>query len=332
MAANTNSFASLRVPAWHGLGTVIEERVPAMRFMVEAGLGWEVSKQPIFAQSIDGYQRPFTGGKMVVRGDNNAPLGVVGNGYGCVQNRELFEFVQSLGEFDTDIHVQTAGALGAGETVWALAKMDSLSIALGNDKIESYLLLTNGHTGNRRLSVFPTTVRVVCANTLAMADKGRKGATGLSKGFDLKHTINIQDRMHQAQSIYMDVAKQHATTLATFEALANVGATFDTVKDIAEATFGKVPEKGKSRTIAENRISELFQIWESPTSKGLDTSNSLWTALNAVTEWCDHESTVRANTYTQQESRFIGSLLGGSASGFKETAYTYALTKAGIAV
>jgi len=331
MAANINSFASLRVPAWHGLGTVLENKVAPMQFMVEAGLDWEVAKCDIFASS-NGYLRPANNGqKMIVRQDSHAPLGVVGDRYESIQNREIFEFLKELGEFDLDMQVETAGALGAGETVWALARVDSLSLALGNDVSKSYLLLTNGHTGNRRLTAMPTTVRVVCQNTLAMAFKDRKGKTGLSGGFDLKHTTGISDRFQQATKVYRDLATAHAETLETSRRLADVAANWETVKAISEATFGKMPtDKGRALTIAENRQDRLFQIWNSPTCAGLETAGTLWAALNAVTEWCDHEATFKGQGREGQENRFVGAMLGGSANGFKEAAYSYALELAGI--
>ena len=331
MAANIDTFASLRQPAWHGLGTVLDTPVSAMEFQKVAGLDWTVEKMEI-GFGIMAETKGLENLRAVVRSDNSTALGVVGKDYETVQNTELFRFLADLSEFDLDIQVETAGALGRGETVWALAKVPTMGMELGNDKVDSFLLLTNGHAGNRRLTVSPTTVRVVCQNTLSMAMRGRKGKTGLAKGWDLKHTAGIQDRLSQVQSVLRDVATAHTETVATFEALAGIGADWETVSHMADAVFGKVPtEKGKARTIAENRRDDLARIWTSPTSAGLSTSGTLWTALNAVTEWCDHESIVRAGNYTQNESRFIGNMLDGSSSRFKEEAFSYALNVAGIA-
>ena len=40
MAANIDTFASLRLPAWHGLGTVIDSPVSPLEFQSIAGLDW----------------------------------------------------------------------------------------------------------------------------------------------------------------------------------------------------------------------------------------------------------------------------------------------------
>lgn len=329
MPANINSFASLRVPAWHGLGVVLDTPVPPMEFQAVAGLEWEVSKQEL-GFGLMAETKGLESFRAVVRSDNNTALGVVGKDYETVQNKELFRFLADLSEFDLEVQVETAGALGKGETVWVLAKVPSLAISLGNDSIESYLLLANGHTGNRKLSVMPTTVRVVCENTLAMAMKARTG-TGLSRGFDLKHTVGISDRLAQVQSVLRGVAQTHSQTLETFEALAGVPASLETVNLIADKVFGPVPkEKGKARTIAENRRDDLAKIWSSPTSTGLSTSNTLWTAFNAITEWIEHESITRTGNFSPAENRFASNLLAGGAHSLKEEAFTYALQLAGV--
>lgn len=327
MSANINSFASLRVPAWHGLGKVLDHEVSPLEFMTEAGLDWTTSLNPVFASTP--YIRPVPNVRSVVRSDNEMPIGIVGNDYTSVQNVEMFQFLKDLGEFDLELKVETAGALGAGEIVWALASVPSLRIALGNDFVDFYLLLTNGHIGNRRFTVMPSTVRVVCQNTLAAAMRSRIG-TGLAHGWDLKHTANIQDSISQVKSVLKEIAMSHAESLGTFSRLADIPADWEDVQEITEKVWGKAPEGKNAKTIAEKRMDAIAKIWNSPTSRNVETRGTLWTAFNAVTEWIDHESTVRAANYTAKESRFIGTMLGGSASRFKETAFSYVIAKAGI--
>lgn len=330
MAANIDTFATLRVPAWHGLGVVLDAPLPPLEFQTAAGLEWTVSLEPLAFNMIetDGLES-F---RAVVRSDSRKALGVVGDGYAPVQNTEMFQFLHDLREFDLDLNVETAGALGKGEIVWALAKAPALGFALGSDKVETYLLISNGHAGNRRLTVTPTTIRVVCQNTLAVAMGERKGKVGLAHGWDLKHTTGIQDRLAQAKGCLESTFSAVATTREIASRMADKGATFGTVEDIARKVWGEVPAlkdgKGtnKARTIALDRLADLERIWNSPTSNVEGTTGTVWAALNAVTEWCEHESIVRAGNYTQGESRFIGNLLGGSASSFKEDAFSYALS------
>ena len=71
MAANINSFASLRVPAWHGLGTVIDKPVGAFEFQEIAGLNWSVSDSEIFTSGMV----QIEGKKAIIRNDTGKPKG-----------------------------------------------------------------------------------------------------------------------------------------------------------------------------------------------------------------------------------------------------------------
>jgi len=105
------SFFSVKEKAWHGLGTIIEN-CPDLTSAIElARLGFEVIKQPIFIE----------GGKVVpdkfatVRTDTGDILGVVGNQYHVVQNKEAFSFFDFLKD---EACFETGGVLNNGNIVW----------------------------------------------------------------------------------------------------------------------------------------------------------------------------------------------------------------------
>ena len=76
-----------------------------------------------------------------------------------------------------------AGALRRGEKIWLLAKLPgSIRIRFSEDVSQKYLLLSNSHDGSSCLRIFFTTIRVVCANTLAMADR-----EGFREGIAIRH-------------------------------------------------------------------------------------------------------------------------------------------------
>ena len=79
-------------PGWHGLGRVLPD-VPDSAAMIEAaGLDWNVSMRPI--ADPDGYL--VDGFKGTYRDDTNKSLGVVSDKYKRFQNREEFDFLDSL--------------------------------------------------------------------------------------------------------------------------------------------------------------------------------------------------------------------------------------------
>ena len=103
MAANINSFASVRVPAWHGLGTVLDAPVSPLEFQTVAGLDWTVSLEELAHNMIE--TAGLENYRAVVRSDNRTALGVVGKKYAPVQNCEMFAFLNDLREFDLDLVV-----------------------------------------------------------------------------------------------------------------------------------------------------------------------------------------------------------------------------------
>lgn len=313
-----------------GVAPAVSE-LPPFEFQKSIGLDWTVEKEEIgfgmLAES-KGMERL----RAVVRQDTRAALGVVGIDYAPVQNAEVFQFFADMAEFDLGVKFVAGGAIGHGDTVWTLARVPSMRHVLkGDDVLDTFIGISNGHGGNAPLKVDMYTFRKVCSNGMHALTVAKNNQTANGKGWMLKHTTGISERFAQVGDVLQKVARDHARTLEVVERMAEVPATFETVEAIATHVWGAVPaDKGdgkanKARTIALNRMEALRGIWNSPTSKGIGTEGTLWTAVNAVTEWAEHDSIVRANALTLEESRFVGNYLGGSASNLKEEAYAYAL-------
>ena len=330
--SNVTLNRSTRTASFRSFGVAPEvSELSPFDFQKAIGLDWEVEKEGLtFGMLETAGLEDF---RAVVRQDNRKALGVVGKDYAPVQNGELFQFFSDMAEFDLGVKFVAGGSLGRGEIVWALARVPSMRHVLnGDDVLDTFVGVSNGHGGNATLKVDIYTFRKMCANGMHGLTVNRKGETAIGKGWNLKHTTGISDRFAQAQTVLRCIAADHAATMEAAERMAATPATFETVEAIAAHVWGPVPaakegkNANKGRTIALNRLDDLKAIWNSPTSKGIGTEGTLWTAVNAVTEWAEHESIVRAGNYTQEESRFLGNYLNGSASTFKEEAYSFALS------
>lgn len=265
---------------------------------------------------------PYPNSKYIMRDDTNAPLGIVGKDYVSVQNSEIFSFVKALGEFDLEMNVEKAGIMEGGRTVWCLCKMPSLSVELGNDPLESRLLIANGLIGNRNYIVIPQTQRPVCSNFLSMIVKNRKNQVGLSKGWSIRHSSNMGARMLEAKASIIQTIEAWNTTKEIVEIMAGTKAPDDFIVDLIAATFGEKKGSKKGDTLAENRNRSIYKNLQSETSKGLTTEGSIWSEFNAVTEWLDHESIIRSEN--KEEARFENNLFDGPSIQRKEKAFDYA--------
>ncbi len=155
---------------WHGLGVQVDPGISSDAMLSAAGLDWTVEKTPLHARTNSGIVNILSHNALT-RSTDGKVLSVVGAGYQPVQNREALEFFRAFVEAG-DMRLETAGSLGGGRRIWALASLRDGFELDGGDVVQGFLLLTNPHTANAALVAQFTPIRVVCANTMAMALAG----------------------------------------------------------------------------------------------------------------------------------------------------------------
>ena len=288
--------------------------------MRQAGLNWQVNRVDLrTADTLD----PVPEFAAIRRSDNNSILGVVGADYSCFQNASMFDVFKDLASVDGGLPftIETAGSFQRGRIVWAMAHLPDLGIRIGDDESKTYLLVSNGHTGNRTLIIAPTTIRVICQNTLRMAESQIRGRTGLAGGFILKHTPGIHAAVADAKAAFAATIKAHATTKEAWHHLASKPLSARLEKDFLTAVFGKPgpDEAERAKTIRKHREGRLSEILASPTSQVSGTKDSAYSLLNAVTEWIDHERTTRGAENADEGRLFSATM--GSGSVLKEKAW-----------
>ena len=206
MAHELETLAYFGGLPWHRLGTALEEGdlYDWPSASKKAGLDWEVELVPLVTADT---QAQVTH-RAVRRRSDARVLGVVGPRYATLQNKDAFGWFQPfLDAREAALH--TAGSLRNGSRVWVLARLnrDPLVIAEG-DEVEKFILLSHGHDGSLAVRCGFSPIRVVCANTLAMAH-----GSNASKLIRLKHTKDVLENLANVREI-MDLAN------AEFEATA----------------------------------------------------------------------------------------------------------------
>ena len=278
------SFASLRQPAWHGLGTVIDEPVTTSEMLSLAHLaGWNVRVEELDLPGRSHREYFATVRTNPFDGDNDV-LGVVGERYKVLQNEELFQFGDNLldgGQWET------AGCIKNGTVVFgslALDRETNLDPTGRGDKINNYLLVHTSHDGSLAIQASVTPVRVVCQNTLNMA-VGRNGK-GAKQSFRIRHTQTLQGKVAAAR----EALGMANTYLDEFDKIANEMISKEISDkqffDIITAVYEK-PEldvKG-AMTKWETKIDVLNDIYFGETC--VNIKGTAWGAYNALTERLD---------------------------------------------
>lgn len=347
-------FVSLREVPWHNQGTVITDEVPGKEMLKLAHLNWDVAEAPTLTQikhrvvtgwdaqlypiySIQDEVVPVPHKKTIYRPDTAQVLGVVGEDYVPFQNSQLIDFFEGLVQ-GKKITYECAGALGQGESVWVLARIPDLSVAIKGDDINSYMLIRNGHIGNYNLSCFPTQIRVVCANTMAAASvefaarRKKHGKNTVNAGYRIRHTSGMLKAVADVQNAYQNMMNDFAKTKELYEILAGKEVTVSEVKAYFEKMVTAKSEeeavtalKSKAaQTRKENKVQELQVLWESPTNQ-TGTRNTAFSLYNTLVEWVDHSKATRCmDGKDDGVCRFESSMFGAGAK-LKEEALVEAL-------
>ena len=293
------AFASLREPAWHGLGTVFTEEVNTAKMLEMAHLdNWNVRLEEIAIP--EGFQSDKTN-YFVARTNpfdqtKNDILGIVGERYHTLQNEDLFAFGDNI--LDGGGRWETAGSIKGGRVVFGALALERETVLDPNgvsDKINTYLLVNTSHDGSVSIMASITPVRVVCANTLNMAI-GR-GNRNVKQSFKIRHTQTAEGRVQAARealglaNAYMDEFDIMAKTLIETEI------TNDKFQEILLAAYPK-PEKDASKlalTKWQNKIEQLENIYVGDFNHTI--AGTAWGAFNALTERLDwHRSARKGNS------------------------------------
>jgi phage/plasmid-like protein (TIGR03299 family) len=280
------SFASLREPAWHGLGTVLDSEVTTAEMLEVAHLaGWNVRLEDIVLPGRSHREHYATVRTNPFDGENDV-LGIVGSRYNVLQNEQLFDFGDALLDGG---RWETAGSIKFGTVVFGSLALDR-EITLDpngvGDKVNSYLLVHTSHDGSLAIQASVTPVRVVCQNTLNMA-VGRDGRKA-KQSFRIRHTQTVQGKVQAAREALGLAAKYLDAFEIEAQAMIQKQITVDTFHEIVKAAYPEpeVDSKG-SLTKWTNKVDTLFDIWNGPTVGGAGVGGTAWGAYNTLTERLD---------------------------------------------
>lgn len=292
----------------HAAGMNFSIRRSEIRYNV-AGMGEDEELRVWKAGKIAKNGTPMDHSVVLFRSDNGNPLSVVSSRYHIVQPTEVMNFFHDLVEL-LGYEIATAGVLFDGRQCWCLAKApgSGVSIRDKNDIVERYLVLSTSCDGTGKTRAYYTSVRVVCANTLAYSDTGQGVTVSHKQMFDPAYVKRELDILGNDQSF--------ASAMEDFRAMAgtriNQTQAVDLTGMLCVPGWENLVVEQKASTIEKSKtahdIGELLLrgnlIGADMEGAGRDT---VYGWLNAVTQYVDHSDNNRS---LSAESSFDSAMFG----------------------
>ena len=321
---------------WHQLGHALPKKQSVDTWAQAAGMQWQILETPVrylasdassssgglspssaLSPSLYGEPMEFPDQKVLYRSDTKAPLSVVSNRYQVVQPRDVLEFYRDLTEV-AGYELETAGVLKAGRKFWALARTGKSSALKGDDLVNGYLLLATSCDGTLATVAMPTTVRVVCNNTLAIALQGASNAVRVphSTSFDaqaVKRQLGIavgqwDAFIYQMRTLAERKVKSHEAMNFFLKVLC----------DTDKPSISGTSKGGLTNERALQKAQMLYDGHGRGATKAA-AQGTAWGLLCSITEYVDHERRARS-----QDNRLDSAWFGQGAA-VKQRALEHAL-------
>ena len=317
------SMAFIGETPWHGLGQQLTPESTLEEWRTASNMDFTIERASVWATNTYGDALQMPEKHMLYRSDTHTPLAVVSDKYKIVQPAEVLDFYQELTK-SLGYQMATAGVLFGGKRYWALASAGE-SASIGSDLLLSngnsikgdqygrYLLFSTACDGTMATRVIETTVRVVCNNTLQVANSRTNGA-----GVSIPHS-----REFNATQVKQDLGLGDSFThfMEDMRQFADRTLTKQEATAYLIQLMGNPDLKPEEQTNGKT-LQEIYELYDS-TSMGnqfQSSHNTLLGMLNAVTEYTDWHTAHRTT-----DAR-INSTWFGSTNALKNRAYSQALT------
>jgi phage/plasmid-like protein (TIGR03299 family) len=268
-ADGRDAMAYVGETPWHGLGQELTEDASLAVWAKESGLDFELATAEVQFNNEFKYDAK----KVMYRKDTNLPLGIVSNRYQIVQPIEVLNFFKNM--VGSIAHLETAGVLRNGAHYWALARMDG-EFDIAGDKVKQYLLLASSADGSLATQARLTSVRVVCNNTLQLAQQG------------VAEVVVRHSSVFKPEAVVSKLADCN-DIFKTFEQTANILANLRLSSKNAQEVFTKI--LGGKEQVMNYKVDRALQLFKGEAiGANLESSKgTAWGALNAVTQMVDWE-------------------------------------------
>lgn len=298
--------AGERGQIWHSGGQEYQHDWPRDQKLAAANMLYTTTKIPAY-RLIDGRPQQVPNAHFITRSDTSELLSdrSCSDQYQPHQNADLYDTVNQYAELDPEHwHLAGLGALGNGARVFFTVQFNGDHTVAGEPH-KFYLLASTTHDGTGASIYQGTTVRVVCSNTFGAATADPKGKIRV-----VHRSAFNKDRASAELAAIIQSFKAYK---AVGDAMVRVQFGKDEVsklfKTLLEIPFEAKPEDISTRKM--NQFTALSDAYSATIREGTDR-NTVWTALQAVTRYVDHDRSTRGGDAI--EKRFESAQFGSGAA------------------
>lgn len=321
MAHLIEQMAYVGQTPWHGLGNCLSPRQPLEVWAQQAGMNWQIKESPVhfMTEALGGLAsiHSFPEQKVLYRSDSKAALSVVSQRYQIVQPSEVLEFYRDLTEY-SGYELETAGVLKGGRKFWALAKTGQSMTLKDNDLVNGYLLLATSCDGTLATTATPTTIRVVCNNTLTIALNGE------ARSIKVPHSTRFEPQVVKQQLgiavSQWDEFMYRMRKLAERKMKSREAINYfeHVLCDAQSVNTDNTDSAAPNNERALKKVQSLYN--GGGRGAKLDSAKgTAWGLLNAITEYVDHEKRARSTEHRLDSAWF------GQGAAIKQRALDAAL-------
>lgn len=273
-----------RINFVEGIGPNLSDLTSLDAVLELSGLNFEVarSKKPVsFYVSVPGMPPKQISMKdkfATYRTDTLEPLGVVGERFNILQNRDAFNFLENLQLEGLRYEAATCYGKNGAKSFICMSAED---VEILSDNFKPYILFINSHDASKAVQVMFTSVRVFCQNAINRAIKGAKNRVSI------RHSASMEDRLAMAHKVlfqnnnYMLALKDKAETLALKPFSEDQFYAWVKAQYPVDETVSK-----RGRTLNEQMINAIMGCYY---ENDLDNfNNTAWRAIQAISDLESH--------------------------------------------
>jgi phage/plasmid-like protein (TIGR03299 family) len=328
------------VPAWHGLGTVIDGGTSDVAQVIAAG-GLDTVKVaciPVPDYNLPGVLDEFGNlrslaakGKFILaNGTTGEFWNIVGNVHKNIPLETSFDFMQNLVE-DHGVTFESAGLMGGGRKVFISCQVPThVTVDAGGaaDPIRMFLVVQDARDGSTSYKAMVTPWRPICQNTNRFALRDAVSSVAL------RHTTGLAGRIEKTRLTlgmsvrYIDAFAAEETALARTDLTI---AQFE--REMAELFAGekidvfgnrdRAAESKRSAGSADRRDDDLIDRFKVESAR---VGGTLYAAEQAVTGYLDWGKVRKGDGPAARWQARIEASLAGDDDQFKSRAHAQLLT------